>query len=84
MGVREDCRHYLQRTIAGGEVLRRCRLAVNSQDPFACPQDCLFFESRPLSGAGWTQAPSDPMSNTADGLANLPPTTKRKRPRRGK
>jgi hypothetical protein len=81
VGIREDCRHYLARTIASGEVARRCRVGAAQEAPFACPDGCLFFEERMVSGAGWTQAPTVPMSNTADGLANLPP---RKRRGRGK
>lgn len=82
MGVREDCRHYVGRTTSAGDVVRRCRVGANSDDPFACPADCLFFEARSLSGAGWAQAPSEPMSNTAHGLIGLPPTSKRRRKRR--
>lgn len=80
MGVREDCRHYLQRTTPTGEAVRRCRIAVNAE-PFACPEECLFFEARALSGAGWTQAPATRMTNTADALNALPPE-KRRKPRR--
>jgi hypothetical protein len=83
VAVYEDCRHYVHRSTSSGEVLQRCRLSVNTEDPFACPTDCLFKESRTLSGAGWTQAPSERMSNTADGLGDLP-QQKRKRPRRRK
>jgi len=82
MAVREDCRHYLQRTVSSGDVLRRCRLGANSEDPFECPDGCVFFEPRAVMGAGWTPAPSEPMSNTADGLLNLPPPKKRRRPKR--
>ena len=81
MGVYEECRHYLRRSTASGEVLERCRLTVNLEDPFACPVDCLFKEDRAVSGAGWTQAPVERMSNTADGLNALPPQ-KQKKPRR--
>lgn len=81
MAVRDDCRHYLQRSMASGDVLRRCRLTVNTEDPFACPDGCLFFESRSVSGAGWAQAPQEPMSNTADGLMGL---SAKDRKRRGK
>jgi hypothetical protein len=56
-------------------------LAANTEDPFACPVGCLFKEDRNVSGAGWTQAPVERMSNTADGLDALPPP-KRKRPRK--
>ncbi len=80
MGVREDCRHYVQRSTPTGEAVKRCRLSVN-EDPFACPEGCIFFEQRSLSGAGWTQAPTTRMSNTADALNAVPPA-KRKKPRR--
>lgn len=81
MGVYEDCRHYLQRSTPTGEVLQRCRLSVNSDNPFSCPADCLFKEGRSFLGAGWAQGPVERMSNTADGLNALPPE-KRKKPRR--
>ncbi len=59
----------------------RCRLSANTEDPFACPTGCLFKETRVMSGVGWTQAPTTPMSNTADALNALPPQ-KRKKPRK--
>jgi hypothetical protein len=59
MAVREDCRHYVGRSTAGGERVERCRLNVNENDPFACPTDCLFWEARKVSGAGWTVANED-------------------------
>ena len=73
MGVREDCRHYVQRSTPGGELLQRCRLGAAEETPFACPDDCLFFEARVLSTAGWAQEGDEAMSNTAWGLAGLPP-----------
>jgi hypothetical protein len=83
MGVREDCRHYLHRSTSAGEAVQRCRVSANSEDPFACPDGCLFFEPRQVSGAGWTQAPAQPMTNTADGLLDLPkPKTRRGRKKR--
>ncbi|MEA3077856.1 MAG: hypothetical protein QOF60_2764 [Actinomycetota bacterium] len=51
--MREDCRHYIGRSTAGGERIQRCRLDANLVDPFSCPDDCLFFEPRKVSGAGW-------------------------------
>jgi hypothetical protein len=81
MGVRTDCRHYLHRSTSSGEALQRCRLSVNEDDPFACPESCLFFEGRRVSDAGWISAPSQPMSNTADALNALPPA-RRKRGRK--
>ena len=53
MGVRDDCRHYSSRSTAAGDVLQRCRLGVNEEMPFACPEGCLFFEARKISEAGW-------------------------------
>lgn len=82
MGVRDDCRHYLHRSTTAGEALQRCRLSVNSESPFACPDGCLFFEPRAVSGAGWAQPPSQPMTNTADALNRLEPETKRRRGRK--
>jgi hypothetical protein len=79
MALREDCRHYLARTIGSGEVVRNCRIGAAEAAPFSCPEGCLFFEPRAVSGAGWAQAPSTPMSNTADGLIDLPPAKRRRR-----
>jgi hypothetical protein len=81
VGVYEECRHYVRRSTSSGELFQRCKLSANTEDPFACPLDCLFREDRALSGAGWVQAPVERMSNTADALNALPPE-KRKRPRR--
>jgi hypothetical protein len=78
MGVRTDCRHYMARSTSSGEVAQRCRVGAAQQVPFACPEDCLFFEPRAPMGAGWAQAPAEPMSNTADGLANLPEPKRRR------
>jgi hypothetical protein len=36
-------------------MLERCRLDAAQAMPFACPDDCLFFEPRPISDAGWQQ-----------------------------
>lgn len=41
-----------------GEKLERCRMDVNEQIPFACPEGCLFYEPRKVSSAGWTVGPS--------------------------
>ena len=82
MGVREDCRHYLHRSTATGEAMQRCRLTANTEDPFACPDGCLFFEARRVSGPGWAQPPSTPMTNTGDALYNLAPERKRRKGRK--
>lgn len=52
---RGDCRHYSTRTMHSGETVQRCRLDVNSDAPFDCPDDCLFFEPRNISDTGWSQ-----------------------------
>lgn len=51
--VRDDCRHYSTRTTAGGEVVQRCRLEMAEATPFGCPGDCVFFEPRSITDAGW-------------------------------
>ena len=53
MIIRTDCRHYSTRSVPGGDAIRRCRLGVNEEMPFACPEGCLFFEPRNVSSAGW-------------------------------
>ena len=58
MAVREDCRHYSTRTVSDDEVVQRCRLDANEKAPFACPESCLFFEDRPVTGFGWNRGNS--------------------------
>jgi hypothetical protein len=78
MAVRVDCRHYLARTISSGEIAQRCRLGAATEVPFTCPDACILWEERAVSAAGWAQAPRTPMSNTADGLAAMPPQKRRR------
>jgi hypothetical protein len=60
MGVRDDCRHYVKRSTAGGDAIEQCKLAVNQSEPrFACPEGCLFHEPRTIADAGWQRR--DPM-----------------------
>jgi hypothetical protein len=54
MAVREDCRHYVMQTVRGGERVEACKLGVNEQVPFACPEGCVFYEKRSTSSAGWS------------------------------
>ena len=54
MSVSEDCRHYSTRTVSAGEVIQRCRLGVNGEAPFSCPEGCLFFEDKPITPYGWS------------------------------
>jgi hypothetical protein len=37
----------------GADMIQRCRVAANVDMPFACPDDCLFFEARSITDAGW-------------------------------
>lgn len=61
VAVNEDCRHYVMQTTAHEEKLERCRMGANEQLPFACPEGCLFYEPRKVSGAGWTiRTPGQP------------------------
>ena len=57
--MRADCRHYSSRSLPTGDTVDRCRLDVAQVMPFACPEDCVFFEPRPISDAGWQRAPGD-------------------------
>jgi hypothetical protein len=54
MVVHDDCRHYTVRTLGGGDKLERCKLGMNEDAPFACPEHCVFFEPRSGMSAGWT------------------------------
>lgn len=53
MDVRRDCRHYSTRTAVADEIVQRCRVSANTDMPFACPEHCLFFETRSVTDAGW-------------------------------
>ncbi len=58
MAVREDCRHYSSRSTPSGDQLQRCKVSANEETPFACPEGCLFFEPRSVSGTGWQIGPN--------------------------
>ena len=77
--VEPACRHLLAR---GG--VHSCRLAAGTtvDGVFACPSGCLFLEARSVDEAGWVQAPTERMSNTADALADLPKPKKPKKRKR--
>lgn len=53
MTIRVDCRHYSSRTTPGGTV-ERCRMDMAQAVPFDCPDNCIFFEPRAISGVGWS------------------------------
>ena len=57
MTVREDCRHYSSRTVGAGDLVQRCKVDFAATAPFACPEDCLFFESRVITDASWRRGP---------------------------
>jgi hypothetical protein len=61
MAVRDDCRHYIKRSTAGGDAIEQCKLGVNESDPFACPEGCLFHEPRKISDVGFQRR--DPRSS---------------------
>ena len=73
MAVRDDCPHYLRRSTPQGDAVERCRVGAN-EDPFACPEGCLFFEERLVASTGWTVSSGEPMSNTGLPLIGLPGT----------
>ena len=53
MAVRKDCRHYSTRSTGNDDIVQRCRVDAAEKAPFACPPDCLFFEPRSVTDAGW-------------------------------
>jgi hypothetical protein len=38
-----------------GDAVQRCRLRANTEAPFGCPDDCVFFEPRSITDTGWTR-----------------------------
>lgn len=40
-------------------MVQRCRVQANDDMPFACPEHCLFFESRSITEAGWQRFETD-------------------------
>jgi hypothetical protein len=41
------------------DVVQRCRVDAAEVAPFACPEGCLFFESRSITDAGWQRFETD-------------------------
>lgn len=59
MAVRIDCRHYSSRSTPAG-IIEKCRLDMAQVIPFDCPENCIFFEPRAISGVGWAvEDPND-------------------------
>jgi hypothetical protein len=69
MAVCTDCRHYVVRSTSAGDKIQRCRLDANLDDPFACPDGCVFYERRGISAAGWQvgRPPTEPDSTEPGG-----------------
>jgi len=53
VSVKQDCRHYVMQTVRADERTERCRLGVAETIPFACPEDCVFYEARQTATSGW-------------------------------
>jgi hypothetical protein len=53
VSVKQDCRHYVMRTVRSGERTERCRLGAAEMVPFACPEGCVFYEPRQIATSGW-------------------------------
>jgi predicted ABC-class ATPase len=54
VSVRDNCKHYILQSVSVGDKLERCRLAMNKEIPFSCPEDCIFFEQKTgISKVGW-------------------------------
>lgn len=51
--MRRDCRHYFRRTAHGIEAVEGCSLNAAPDAPNSCPANCLYFEKRLLSTAGF-------------------------------
>ena len=53
VSVKQDCRHYVMRSVRSGERTERCRLDAAELVPFACPDGCVFYEPRQIATGGW-------------------------------
>lgn len=51
--MRRDCRHYYRRTAHGVEAVEGCSLGAAPDAPRECPANCIYFEKRLLSTAGF-------------------------------
>ena len=51
--ILEECKYLIVRTMVNGERTLKCKLGVNQEMPFACPEGCVFFEKKNISNAGW-------------------------------
>ncbi|MFN8105431.1 MAG: hypothetical protein U0U69_13310 [Acidimicrobiia bacterium] len=67
--MRRDCRHYYRRTAHGVEAVEGCSLDAAPDAPTACPPNCLYFEKRLLSTAGFVYGSLAPEVPDADEVA---------------
>lgn len=67
--MRRDCRHYYRRTAHGVEVVEGCSLDAAPDAPNDCPANCLYFEKRLLSTAGFVYGSLAPEVPDADDAA---------------
>jgi hypothetical protein len=77
MGMRTDCRHYESRTYPSGDVVRKCRLDLAPEAPWACPAECAGYQRRMID-AGWQYGslgsandPPPPVPVAGDDIARL-------------
>ena len=57
VSVKQDCRHYVMRSVRSDERTERCRLGAAELVPFACPDSCVFYEPRQIATGGWQVRP---------------------------
>ncbi|MBX7159313.1 MAG: hypothetical protein K1X95_03400 [Acidimicrobiia bacterium] len=67
--MRRDCRHYYRRTAHGVEAVEGCSLGAAPDAPNDCPANCIYFEKRLLSTAGFVYGSLAPEVRDADEVA---------------
>ena len=79
MSVKQDCRHYVLRTVRSGERTERCRLGAAETVPFGCPDGCVFYEAHQISHRRLAGSCSGQRRPTDDGALNGPTRIWRRR-----
>ncbi len=51
MTMRTDCKHFVSRSYAGGDTVRKCNLDLAPDAPWRCPDGCTAFERRMIDVA---------------------------------
>lgn len=72
--MRTDCKHFVSRSYAGGDTVRKCNLDLAPDAPWRCPDGCAKFERRMIDVAwahGSLVAPATPVASASldDGTA---------------